>query len=457
MKIFLYKILLLLLVICAGCKKWIDIAPPAMQLYSEALFNDQEAIASAVNGLYAQMSSQSNSISAGILSLYGGLSADELLTSVANPEQEMFIQNNLDPASESILNGAFWKPGYSLIYHCNKIIEGIRSSPLPAAAKQQGLGEALVIRSLSYFYLTNLFGDVPMSAGTDFESNARQPRTPQTDIYEQLSKDLELAISYLKADYPSTEHVRANRFVANALLARVSLYAGDTQKALDNATAVIESGLFALESELNDVFLSTSKEAVWQLRPVSLYLDTPEGNMFQPFSSESTPTYVFRSSFINTFEENDARFNSWIGLNVLDGTDFYYPAKYKNRFGGPPYGEYTMILRLAEQYLIRAEAYARKGDFEAAANDINLLRRRAALADINIADIDNAIQAILKERQAELFAEWGHRWLDLKRMQVAGLVLRPVKGDSWKETAVLYPIPFSEIQVNAFLIQNPGY
>ncbi|MCA6441420.1 MAG: RagB/SusD family nutrient uptake outer membrane protein, partial [Chitinophagaceae bacterium] len=65
--------------------------------------------------------------------------------------------------------------------------------------------------------------------------------------------------------------------------------------------------------------------------------------------------------------------------------------------------------------------------------------------------------AIISERRVELFAEWGHRWFDLKRYGLTNTILAPLKGSNWQETDILMPVPFTEIQINSSLVQNPGY
>lgn len=441
----------------ASCKKFIDINPPATQIYSEALFDDKDATLSAVTGLYAQMSSQNNTIPIGGLSLYGSLSADELINTISNAELDVFSQNSLTSSNESVIDGRLWKPSYLFIYHVNKILEGIESGHIPSSMKDQLRGEALVIRSLNYFYLTNLFGDIPLILSTDFEYNSKQPRTATSAIYDQLIEDLEKAITLLSPEYPSRGKVRINKYVAHALLARVYLFAGHPEQALIHTNAVINNQAYELETDLNNVFLSSSKEAIWQLMPVSLYQDTPEGNMFVPYSDQTRPSYTLRSSFISSFEEGDLRLNSWVGLNTIDGNNYYFPYKFKNRVGGPPYGEYTLALRLAEQYLIRAEAYALTGNLELANKDINIIRQRSSLPEINPINRDEVINAIMQERKSELFVEWGHRWLDLKRSGLANTVLKDLKAPHWEPTDILYPIPLSELRLNPFLTQNPGY
>jgi hypothetical protein len=116
-----------------------------------------------------------------------------------------------------------------------------------------------------------------------------------------------------------------------------------------------------------------------------------------------------------------------------------------------------MVLRLAEQYLIRAEARARLGKVPESQADINAIRSRSGLSNTTAADPAALLLAIEKERQVELFSEWGHRWLDLKRTGRADAVLGAEKPTDWQPTDALYPIPQNEILSNPLLTQNLGY
>jgi hypothetical protein len=88
-----------------------------------------------------------------------------------------------------------------------------------------------------------------------------------------------------------------------------------------------------------------------------------------------------------------------------------------------------------------------------------VIRHRAGLADIASTDQQDILDKILQERRAELFTEWGHRWLDLKRTGKATAVLQQVKGSNWTANDELYPIPQADINVDNALQgeQNPGY
>lgn len=116
-----------------------------------------------------------------------------------------------------------------------------------------------------------------------------------------------------------------------------------------------------------------------------------------------------------------------------------------------------MVLRLAEQYLIRAEARAQQNNLAGAAADLNAIRQRAGLEPLPD-NLDKAamLLAVEQERRIELFAEWGHRWFDLRRTGRSLAVLSPIKPDL-TATDLWYPIPLSAINTNPFLTQNEGY
>jgi len=124
--------------------------------------------------------------------------------------------------------------------------------------------------------------------------------------------------------------------------------------------------------------------------------------------------------------------------------------------------EYTMVLRLAEQYLIRAEARAQQNNLSAAQSDLNVIRTRAALSPTTANTQSTLLTAILHERQVELFSEWGHRWFDIKRTGNVDAVMGnggacAAKGGVWNTNWQLYPIIQLQLQLNPALVQNSGY
>jgi len=248
-------------------------------------------------------------------------------------------------------------------------------------------------------------------------------------------------------------------------LARAYLYTGDYVNAEAQATAVINNASLYSLSSLNDVFLKNSTETIWQLQPVrtGTQSNTGEGALFilpatGPDAS-SYPVYL-SNTLINSFEVGDQRKANWVDSAIAGGITYYYAFKYKIGMKDTSTTEYIMIMRLAEQYLIRAEARAQQNNIPGAQTDLDTIRTRAALPATSANDKASLLTAILHERQVELFTEWGHRWFDLKRTSNIDAVMAtiaPLKGGSWSPFKALYPIPEGEKNLDPSMTQNTGY
>ena len=446
--------LITLMAFLSACKKFVDIAPPLTQAESSTVFSSDQTATSAAVGLYYQITASNLTYLNGAITVYTGLSSDELIDAGSNSTYDAF-ENNAIPSNLSAINSAFWSNAYKYIYQANAVIEGLNSSAtLSKPVKDQLMGEMLFTRALNYFYLVNLFGDVPLETSTDYLVNGSMPRTAASKVYNQIINDLSTAETLLTANYASSVNTRPTEMAAAALLARVYLYQKDWINAETQASIVINSGSYNLETNLNNVFLATSSETIFQLaRPAN---NTAEAIAFIPSSTSIKPTFAVRSSLLNAFTSGDNRKTSWLNGNTVNGTAYYYPYKYKQRVNNPV-TEYNVVLRLAEVYLIRAEARAEQNNISGALADINLIRNRAGLANTSTSTSAALLNAIAVERQLELFAEWGHRWLDLKRTGAIDTVIGTAKSIVWKPTDALYPIPLAQIQLNPFLTQNSGY
>ncbi|WP_165602231.1 RagB/SusD family nutrient uptake outer membrane protein [Chryseobacterium artocarpi] len=447
---------MIVIFLLCSCEKFLEIDAPVDETVSETVFDSKKTIESSVVGLYSQMSSSNNYAMNGFLSVYSGLSADELRNTSGTANVEQFRTNELMNSNALLLNN-LWRAYYAYIYHSKAVLEGLQTTKaVTEEEKQPFMGEMLFVRAISYFYLVNLFGDVPLILSTDYESNRRLKRTETAKIYQQVTSDLLLAEKYLPADYPSSEKIRPNLFVAKALLARIYLFTGQYDKAKSKADEVIGSGLYELEKQLDFVFLPTSKEAIWQLYPTNTSYNSSEGFTFIPSSTTARPAYMLTESLLQAFENGDKRKENWSGTRKIGNISYTYPFKYKVR-SGTDKTEYNTVLRLAELYLIRAEANAQTGNIHEAIKDVNVIRTRAGLENLaeNLSK-EECLSAVTQEKRIEFFAEWGHRWLDLKRTASADVVLGSLK-DSWQSSDALYPIPQTEITKNPFLIQNPNY
>jgi hypothetical protein len=447
-------VILILSGLVTSCKKFTEIPPPQTQVESSRVFSSDATATAAVVGLYNQMVSNNQTLMNGAITIYTGLSADEFRNVDPNSDYDQFAGNAI-PASSNTINSSFWPNAYRYIYQANAVLEGLsQSAAITPGVKDQLRGEMLFTRALNYFYLSNLFGDVPLILTTDYRMNSTLPRTSVAEVSQRIIADLTEAERLLAANQVSTNNARPGRMAAAALLARMYLYRQNWSAAESEASTVIQSGNYTLVSDLNAVFQSTSSETIFQLvRPT---VNTAEGAAFVPADMAAIPAFILNAPLLQAFEPGDLRRQHWLATNTIGGRDYIYPYKYKVR-SGATVTENNIVLRLAEVYLIRAEARAQQDKLSDALTDLNVIRHRAGLASPTVATRASAIQAIIHERQTELFAEWGHRWLDLKRTGQANAVLSTFKGAGWQPADALYPIPHAEILLNPFLTQNPGY
>jgi len=461
LNIFSSKSLFLLLslsieIMFSACKKFVNIEPATNLIQTDQLFVSDASALSAVNGVYVQMRSTSPALANGTLSIYAGLTSDELATSASWQEYDAFFKNSILSTS-SVINSQLWSTSYRTIYATNAVIENLeKSKQLSPSTAQQLLGEMKVVRALYYFYMVNIFGDIPLITSTDYTENEHKARTGINDVYQQIVSDLQDAENFLSEEYPSDYRARPNKWTAYALLAKVYLYRNDWANAEAECSKVINCNTYSLEEDLGQVFKNTSNEIIWQIAPPSESRNATEGSVFIPSDASVVPVIYAANSLINSFEPGDLRKSNWLGLNIASGKEYYYPFKYKNRVTFPV-DEYDVVLRLAELYLTRSEARAHQNKTVDAITDLDAIRSRAGLANTLATDQQSVLTAIVEERQRELFAEWGNRWLDLKRTGLMNSVLSSVKSPDWQETDMLYPIPFSEIEINQALAQNPGY
>ncbi|NOW94992.1 RagB/SusD family nutrient uptake outer membrane protein [Mucilaginibacter sp. SG564] len=458
-------LIVLLTALSFSCKKLIEIpANPSDKIPTQLVFADSADVMSAVTGVYNGFNAAGTvGIHSGAITRSTGLTGDELTPSqVGDPIATQLYQNAILPTNSITAN--LWSSAYIMsgLYQINVCLEQIPGSKaLSPSLKNQLIGEIKVDRALYYFNLVNLFGPVPLVTSSDYSMTKSLPRASIDDIYKQIITDLTDAQKLLNPAYSSPGRARPNLYTAEALLAKVYLYRGQWASAEIAATSVISSGQYSLNKDLNTVFQDGSSEAIWQLPAIGPYNQTAEAQIFVPYASSAVPTFLISPALLNTFEPGDMRRTNWIGINsISDGkgssVPYYYPAKYKNRNLNDQPAEDYMIFRLAEIYLIRAEAQAEQGKTTAALADLNQVRNRAGLPNSPATGTTTLLSAIMHERRTELFCEWGNRWYDLKRTGTIDAVLGAEKP-TWKPTQALYPVPLAEIQSNPFLKQNPGY
>ncbi len=455
---------ILLILIFTSCKRIVEVDPPKTQLPSNIVFTNDATATSAILGIYSKMmeSTTLNMFPHGACTIFGAFSSDELNFYANNsPSFSEIEANNIATNNSEVAN--FWEQAYKFIYYSNSIIEGLSSSiGVTESTKKQIMGEAKFLRAFCHFYLVNLFDDVPLITTTDYRINSKVSRTSKNDVYQQILNDLKDAQNYLSSDFSfsSGERIRPNKWVATALLARCYLYINDWVNAETQSTDLINNNTFTLVSDLNNIFLKNNSEAIWQLMPVGpRNNNTQEGLWFIPSSTTAKPNAIIKDSLLQSFEPGDQRKVKWIKSGTYQGQSYSSPYKYKVRASGTNLNstEYYTVFRLAEQYLIRAEARAQQNNIFGAQMDLNTIRNRAGLPNTISNEKSSLLFAIERERRIELCFEFGHRWFDLKRTNRTDANLSILKTPNWQSTDVLYPIPQSERGKNLNLTQNPGY
>ncbi len=466
----IYKIftgcLALLMIVSSGCEKMIAIDPPLNEVSTASVFGSDKTATSARSGMFSSLAATTTQGS--YLTIYSSLQADDLIyTSTVAGLQEYYYNTYTALSTGQTSVFSEW---YTVIYRANSIIEGLQKySGTSDAIKKQYTAEAKLVRAYCYFNLVNTFGDVPLVVTADVTVTAHQPRETVANVYTQIIADLTEAKANLLTDYSATanDRIGVNRFTAAGLLARVYMFTGDYASAESNASEVIGSSLYSLIPSATmgtALFVKNSAESIWQMPPPISATNqyTVEGSNLVPTTyTISTIIYRISPNLTQNFVSTDLRRTKWMNDAIISGTTYSVAFKYKYPTNAlavtAGVTEYQTVMRLAEQYLIRAEARARIGtNLSGALSDLNVIRSRASVTTSTTTVAATLLDEIALENRKELFCEQGFRWFNLKRTGQADAVIGALKT-TYKPTAKLLPIPQSAIDANPNLTQNPGY
>ncbi|HMO61369.1 MAG TPA: RagB/SusD family nutrient uptake outer membrane protein [Ferruginibacter sp.] len=393
-----------------------------------------------------------------------------------------------------------WVSCYEGINRVNYLEEN--KNLLDFTGKEALYGEVYFLRAYYYFELVRMFGDVPLFVDKRLAvaESGTLGRAPKADVYAQIEKDLNAAISVLPITNP--QKGRITRYAAQALLGKVLLY----QNKFDEAAAMLENvvnGPFQLigypgAGSFGDIFLQSGEngaESVFEIQYSNLspYFDWShpgrgQGNLAvqvcgirnltgnSPYGqgwSTNLPTQNLASAFeagdsrkdvtildIEAYKNANPSFNITYLVAPYKNTGLYNQ-KYHPRKGETSgqvelnYLNNFRTIRYADVLLMAAEANNRA----TAANDtkareyLNRVRRRAFADnnhDITVTGVALR-QAIWDERRLELAME-GDRFFDLVRTgQAAAKITGFVTGKN-----EVFPIPQQEVDISG-LPQNPGY
>ncbi len=443
MKNILFTLLILLLP--AGCDV-LDVESEDAIPADEA-FQDKAGIERGILGSYSTL--QSLSYFGRSYIIFGDLAADNLIHPPdATSSDYAEVDNNAILPENGAISG-IWASLYEGINDANNVIVKVPGmSDMSDTEKNEALGELYFIRALNHFYLMNFFGAIPVKTDPTVGVNALDAgRDPVEDVYGQIIEDLTFSEQNLQA---STQvKTRASKFAATALLARVFLYKGDYDLAYAKADEVIAGGGYILPDDFNDVFAADgSEETIFEIDFTEVDRNRIAEYNF-PKSLNGRREVAPSEDIINSYLPDDERKNVSI---AYDGV-YAYANKYNDLSKG---ADNVIVLRLAEMYLIRAEAEAHKagGSVSSVLDDINVIRSRANLQPATGNTMNDLLLVIENERKLE-FAFEGQRWFDLVRTGRATVLLPTVTNIN----KTLFPIPLGELQTNNSpdMIQNPGY
>lgn len=360
-------------------------------------------------------------------------------------------QNQL--SADNVLITEAWTQMYQAINGANNVlagVPGVNDPRLTAAEKSQLLGEAYFLRALVYFDLARGWGGVPLvlTPTRTKENGQGIGRSTQAQTYDQVLADLTQAEALLPE---GTTRNRAVQTTARALRARLHLYRQQWAEAEAYATQVIGSSNYSLVTPYRAISTAPflSRESIFELTFSNSDANSMWNNWFPSalggqFNFQPVPAAI---TLLNDPTMGGTR-SALLATTTIAGS----PVTYGNLYSrSAQRDDPSYVLRLAEQYLIRAEARAKQGKLTAALADLNAVRSRAGVPASTAATAEQLLLAIENERRVE-FAFEADRWFDLVRTGRAGAVLGVTDQRRW-----LFPLPFNDLVVDPSLTQNPGY
>ncbi len=451
LKKYKYFLLAIMLTSATACEKKLDINPTQSIDETQAL-NTSSDVEAALVGAYADL---------GDGDVYGGgiFLISELL---ANTNEFNFtgtfqgltqIVNKQIPVDNDFVQ-ATWLDAYQTINDVNNVLNAL--DVVTPSKKNRVEGEAKFIRGSVYFDLVRLYAKawndgspaandgVPLiltPTRAPLTETSQKARDKVADVYTQVIKDLTEAEELL----PVTNSVFAAKYAAAAMLARVYLQQGDYVKAADAADRVIESNRYSLEDSYFDVFPYNSDNPNEDIGSPGEYIFSMQVTSSQGvndlntyFSTSGRGDIDINPEHLDLYEPDDER------LNLFYSDGGIRTGKFDMVYGNVP------VIRLAEMYLIRAEANFRLGTTvgDTPVADINKIRQRVGLTPYTAGEL--TLDKILTERKLELAFE-GAALHDIKRLQ------QSVGNLSWNSFKLVLPIPDREIKINQNLDQNEGY
>ncbi|WCT10673.1 RagB/SusD family nutrient uptake outer membrane protein [Mucilaginibacter jinjuensis] len=441
---YIYSFLVVALSLGASsCKKYLDEKPNNL-LPTDAAITDAGTARAAIIGTYDRL----QNYYASNYPTLGVMPADNVIFNGTLNEYLQLDQNAVPV--DNVITVAAYQNIYKTINSANSVIAavpGVNDPLLTSDEKNKILGEAYFIRALSYFDLGRGWGGVQLQLTPTTDLNALKgvKRSTLDQTYDQVLADLTKAEQLLPED-ASTRN-RAQKSVARALRARLHLYRQQWSDAENYATQVISNTKYALVKPYNTFFTAPflSTESVFELT-FSTNDKNSYWNLWYPSSAGGQ--YTLKPSDALVAKLNNPNIGGTRKTLIAGTGAGVYGVLYNTTSSSidPSY-----VIRIAELYLIRAEARAQQNNLSGAIADLNTIRARAGVPATTATTQADVLQAIEDENSVEFPFE-AHRWFDLVRTGRAGAVLGLTNKNYW-----LFPISYSDILSDPDVTQNPGY
>jgi hypothetical protein len=435
----------------------IDVDLPNNQIPSEQVFEDVQTADAALAALYGGLWDNSPLAGDQTGKLLGTYTDDLSYYATTSTNGILDLYQNIHTDSNAAVY-AYWASAYQKIYMANAIIEGVEQSvSLPTADKNRIKGEALLIRSMLFFYLQQIYGDIPLPTTTDYNINKVLSKTKANEALAKIEDDLTTVINLISDDYRNAERIFPNKKAAQFMLAKVYMAQNIPAKWVEAEILlknIIQSPLYTFQNDITKVFTKTGTHILWQLKPKNPGDAVKEASIYY-FTGAAPSSFALSQDLVNAFPAGDLRKQNWMAPITVGGNTWYRAEKYKNRSNNST--EYSIVFRLEDVYLLLAEALAQQNKPSEALPYLNKTRQRAGLVAItNPVSKETLFTEILLENRREFFTEFGHRFFDLKRLSRLQKLV-PVKPN-WKDFHRVFPIPQKELLLNTNLNpQNEGY
>ena len=436
-------VFLTVILLSASCKKYLE-ETPNNALPTDGSITDASTARAAIIGTYDRL----QGYYASSYPTLGTITTDNVIFNGTLSEYLQLDQNAIP--TDNVITVSAYQGIYRTINSANSVIAyvpAVNDPLLSAAEKNKIVGEAYFIRALAYFDLARGWGGVQLQLKPTADLTVLKgiKRSTLDQTYDQVLADLIQAEQLLPED-ASTRN-RAQKSAARALRARLHLYRKQWAEAENYATQVISNTKYTLVKPFKSFFTAPfqTAESVLELA-YSVNDRNTYWNLWYPSSAGGQ--FTLKPSDALVAKLNNAAIGGTRNTLIAGTGATVYGVLYNTTATGT---DPSYLIRIAELYLIRAEARAQQSKLTDAAADLNAVRSRAEVAATTAATQTAILQAIEDENGIE-FAFEAHRWFDLVRTERVGAVLGITNRNFW-----LFPIPYSDIQSDPDVTQNPGY